>query len=74
MVEIFVDGEAKKIFKGIVDLIEEAKEKGVCPCYICKQVADPGKCGAPNCYAWYAWFSEHWQNIKEAARRKGYRV
>jgi ribonuclease HIII len=54
--------------------IKEAKEKGVCPCEICNQVDNTDRCGAVNCFAWYVWFSEHWQNIKEAARRKGFNV
>lgn len=66
--------EGRKIYKATEELIKEAKEKGVSPCKICKQVSDPGKCGAPNCYAWGAWFVDRWRNIREAARMKGYRV
>ena len=50
----------------------EAKEKGVSPCELCR--LKDSNCGAVNCYSWYVWFSEKWQNIKEAARRKGYNV
>jgi hypothetical protein len=74
MPKIVIGGETRKVFKATGELIKEAKEKGVCPCDICKQVPDTEKCNSPSCYAWYVWFSEKWQNIKEAARRKGYNV
>ena len=67
------DGK-RRIRKVTGDMIKEAKEKGVCPCEICNQVDNTDRCGAVNCFAWYVWFSEHWQNIKEAARRKGFNV
>lgn len=66
--------EGRKVYKATEELIKEAKKMGVSPCKICKQVSDPGKCGAPNCYAWGAWFADRWRNIREAARMKGYRV
>lgn len=65
------DGE-RTVFKITSDLIKEAKQKGVSPCDICNH--DQNKCGGQNCYAWYVWFSEKWQDIKEAARRRGYNV
>ena len=74
MAEIVVDAEGRKIYGATNELVKEAKEKGVCPCGICKKVENPDKCAATGCYAYYVWFAEKWQNIKEAARRKGYKV
>ena len=67
------DGK-RRICKVTGEIIKEAKEKGVSPCKLCKQVSNPDRCGAVNCYSWYVWFSEKWQNIREAARRMGYNV
>ena len=72
MVRRNMDVEDRKIYKGTTELIKEAKEKGVSPCELCR--LKESNCGAVNCYSWYVWFSEKWQNIKEAARMKGYRV
>ena len=74
MIRVNSEGEERKVLKTTNELIENAKQKGVCPCDICEQVADPQKCSGTGCFAWVVWFSEHWQNIREAARKKGYRV
>ena len=66
--------EGRKVYKATEELIKEAKEKGVSPCKICKKVSDPGKCSAPNCYAWSTWFADRWRRIRKAARMKGYNV
>lgn len=74
MVIVDPKGEGRKICKSTSELIKEAKEKGVSPCSLCCQVKDPEKCAGGGCYAWTVWFYGKWQNIKEAARRKGFRV
>lgn len=74
MAKLIEFAEGRKVYKATEDLIKEAKEKGVSPCKICKQVSDPTKCGAPNCYAWTIWFVDKWAGIRKVARKKGYNV
>ena len=74
MAKLITKEDGRKICKTTAELIEEFKEKGVSPCKVCKQVSDPTKCGAPNCYAWNLWFCEKWEGIRKVARRKGYNV
>lgn len=69
-----IEDAERKIYSKTAEIIKEAKEKNCCPCAICTQVEHPKKCAGGNCYMWYAWFCEKWQNIQEAARRKGMNV
>ncbi|MBO5715056.1 MAG: hypothetical protein J6S23_01525 [Clostridia bacterium] len=58
----------------VLEICKEAERRGISPCEICEHTADPTKCGGVSCYPWYVWFTKEWRNIREAARRKGYRV